>query len=155
MKQKCLDTNNTLFTATNFSIGVNITYAVNRYLAIIMNGQADYKASMSETHHTQKLDAPSGTAISLAEQIIAEHHTYTTWGLAGRDEANAHTLPITAHRMDDVPGIHEVMYKSDIDEISIRHSAYSRKGFAQGAVIAAEWVLDKKGVFTMGDMLKF
>ncbi len=155
IKQKCLEMGGTLFTATNFSIGVNITFAVNRYLAKIMSSQPDYKASMAETHHTQKMDAPSGTAISLAEQIIDEHNAYTAWGLAGRDDANAYTLPITAHREDDVPGIHEVIYKSEIDEISIRHSAFNRKGFAQGAVIAAEWVVQKKGVYTMGDMLKF
>lgn len=155
VKQKCEFVGGTLFTATNFSIGVNITFAVNRYLAKIMEGQPDYNASMSETHHIHKLDAPSGTAISLAEQVIDNHSTYTKWGLAGRDEANAHTLPITAHREDDVPGTHEVVYKSEIDEISIRHCAFNRKGFAQGAVIAAEWVLGKKGVYTMGDMLKF
>lgn len=155
VKQKCEEMGGTLFTATNFSIGVNITFAVNRYLARIMSGQPSYHASMAEIHHTQKLDAPSGTAISLAEQIIDEHPAYDTWGLAGRDDANAHTIPITAHRRDDVPGIHEVIYKSEIDEVSIRHSAFSRKGFAQGAVIAAEWVVEKKGVYTMGDMLKF
>lgn len=155
VKQKCEESNGTLFTATNFSIGVNITFAVNRYLAKIMSGQPSYKASMSETHHTQKLDAPSGTAITLAEQIIAGHESYEKWGLAGRDDISKGTLPITAHRMDDVPGIHEVMYKNEIDEITIRHSAYSRKGFAQGAVVAAEWALDKKGIYNMGDMLQF
>ncbi len=155
VKQRCTETNGTLFTATNFSIGVNIMFAVNRYLAKIMAGQPSYKASMTETHHTQKLDAPSGTAISLAEQVIKAHNGYDSWGLAGRDNIEKGILPITAHRRDDVPGIHDVIYTNEIDEISIRHSAYSRKGFAQGAVIAAEWTADKKGVFTMDDMLKF
>lgn len=155
VKKKCTDTKGTLFTATNFSIGVNIAFAVNQYLAKIMNGQPSYKVSMSETHHTQKLDAPSGTAITLAEQIIKEHKEYDKIGLAGRDSIIENTLPITAHRIDDVPGIHEVMYKNEIDEITVKHSAYSRKGFAQGAVVAAEWTLGKTGVFTMGDMLKF
>lgn len=155
VKKKCEETKGTLFTATNFSIGVNITFAINQYLARIMNGQPSYKASMAETHHTQKLDAPSGTAITLAEQIIKEHKNYHRIGLAGRDSIVENTLPVTAHRIDDVPGIHEIMYKNDIDEITIKHSAYSRKGFAQGAVIAAEWTLGKTGVFTMGDMLKF
>lgn len=155
VKKKCEETKGTLFTATNFSIGVNITFAVNRYLAKIMNGQPSYKVSMSETHHTQKLDAPSGTAITLAEQIIETHNSYDGIALAGRDVVNEKTLPITAHRIDDVPGIHEVMYKNDIDEITLKHSAYSRKGFGLGAVVAAEWTVDKKGVFTMSDMLKF
>lgn len=155
IKKKCADTKGTLFTATNFSIGVNIAFAVNQYLAKIMDGQPSYKVSMAETHHTQKLDAPSGTAITLAEQIIGQHSEYDKIGLAGRDTIIEKTLPITAHRIDDVPGIHEVIYKNEIDEITIKHSAYSRKGFAQGAVIAAEWTLGKKGVFTMGDMLKF
>jgi 4-hydroxy-tetrahydrodipicolinate reductase len=155
VKQKCIDTNNTLFTATNFSIGVNIMFAINTYLAKIMNGQPSYSASMAETHHIQKLDAPSGTAITLAEQIINNHDGYKNWGLAGRDNITNGIVPITAHRMDDVPGMHEVIYKNEIDEISIRHNAFSRKGFAQGAVIAAEWLNGKKGVHTMGDMLKF
>ncbi len=155
VKKRCEETKGTLFTATNFSIGVNITFAVNQYLAKIMNGQPSYKVSMAETHHTQKLDAPSGTAITLAEQIIKNHKGYKGIALAGRDIINEHTLPITAHRVDDVPGIHEVMYKNEIDEITIKHSAYSRKGFAQGAVVAAEWTKDKKGVFTMEDMLQF
>lgn len=155
VKKKCEEANGTLFTATNFSIGVNITFAINQYLAKIMNGQPSYKVSMSETHHTQKLDAPSGTAITLAEQIINEHKEYNKIGLAGRDNIIEKTLPITSHRIDDVPGIHEVMYKNEIDEITIKHSAYSRKGFGLGAVVAAEWTVDKKGVFTMSDMLKF
>lgn len=155
VKKKCEETKGTLFTATNFSIGVNITFAVNQYLAKVMNGQPSYKVSMAETHHTQKLDAPSGTAITLAEQIIKNHNRYNGIALAGRDIINETTLPVTAHRIDDVPGIHEVMYKNEIDEITIKHSAYSRKGFAQGAVVAAEWTNGKKGIFTMSDMLQF
>lgn len=155
VKKRCEETQGTLFTATNFSIGVNITFAVNRYLAKIMNTQPTYKVSISETHHTQKLDAPSGTAITLAEQLMDECPAYTHWGLAGRDNMDKNTLPITAHRINNVPGVHEVRYSNEIDEICISHSAYNRKGFAQGAVVAAEWLLGKKGVYTMADMLKF
>lgn len=155
VSKKCLDSNGTLFTATNFSIGVNIFYALNSYLSKIMDGQLSYKVRVEETHHIQKKDAPSGTAISLAEQITANHKGYNGWGLEGRDSMGQGIIPIGAHRIDDVPGLHEVKYNNAVDEITIRHNAFTRKGFAQGAIIAAEWVAGKKGVYTMGDMLKF
>ncbi|HYG15239.1 MAG TPA: 4-hydroxy-tetrahydrodipicolinate reductase [Bacteroidia bacterium] len=151
----CTEKNGTLFTATNYSIGVNLFFAANRYLAKLMGNHPNYKANIIEVHHKQKLDAPSGTAITTAEQLMGSHTAYKTWGLQGRDPLKEGVLPIQAIREDDVPGIHEVFYRSEIDEISLRHSAFSRKGFAQGAVLAAEWVAGKKGVFTMSDLLNF
>lgn len=135
--------------ATNYSLGVNIFFQINEYLAKIMNNHAQYNVSMEEIHHTQKLDAPSGTAITLAEGII-KHTDKTAWAL---DTAAGDEIPISAKRIDSVPGTHTVAYQSDIDSISITHTANSREGFALGAVVAAEWIVGKSGVFTMKDVL--
>ena len=146
----------TVLHATNFSLGVNIFFAVNRYLAVIMNDFKDYSASLVEIHHTQKLDAPSGTGISLAEQIIAKNDRYTTWKnepSTGKEDGQA--LPLESLRLPDVPGTHEIKYNSTIDSIELKHTAHNRDGFAQGSVLAAEWIQGKKGIFTMQDVLNF
>lgn len=141
------------FYASNFSLGVNIFFALNKYLAKIMDKHPEYKVKIQEIHHTQKLDAPSGTAITTADQIIANHHGLSDWKLGIESEPN--TIPIEALREENVPGTHTVKFESEIDEISINHIAKNRMGFALGAVMAAEWVQGKKGVYTMDDMLDF
>jgi 4-hydroxy-tetrahydrodipicolinate reductase len=141
--------------ATNFSLGVNIFFAVNRYLAGIMNDFKDYSASLLEIHHTQKLDAPSGTGISLAEQIIARNDRYSTWKNEPSSGEEGEALPIESLRLPDVPGTHEIKYNSKIDSIELKHTAHNRDGFAQGSVFAAEWIQGKKGIFTMQDVLNF
>lgn len=135
--------------ASNFSLGVNIFFELNRKLAEMMKGINEYNVHLEEIHHTQKLDAPSGTAITLAEGII-ENSEYTDWTL---DEIKNLHIPIKAKRIPDVPGTHTVTYTSEIDDIEIKHEAHNRTGFALGAVIAAEWLVNKKGVFTMKDVL--
>ena len=136
--------------SSNFSLGVNIFFELNAYLAKIMSQFSQYKPSIEEIHHTQKLDAPSGTAITLAESII-NTSDFSNWTL---DEAkNPSELLITAKRIPDVPGTHIITYKSHIDTLEIKHEAHNREGFAQGAVIAAEWILGKKGVYNMKDVL--
>lgn len=135
--------------ASNFSLGVNLFFELNKKLASLMNKFPEYKVAIEEIHHTQKLDAPSGTAITLAEQII-EQTGKKGWKL---DEAGEEEIPITAKRIDSVPGTHIITYNSPIDSIKIEHEAHSRDGFALGAIIAAEWLKDKKGVFTMKDVL--
>lgn len=146
----CQEENGAFIYASNFSLGVNIFFELNKQLAKMMSKLESYKVSMEEVHHTEKLDAPSGTAISLAEGIIAEHPHYTDWNLVSRRE---NTIPITAKRLDNVPGTHAISYTSKTDTITIEHEAHSREGFALGAVIAAEWLQDKTGVFTMKDVL--
>ena len=143
----------TFFYASNFSLGVNIFFALNKYLAGIMNQFPAYDVKMEETHHIHKLDAPSGTAITLAEDIIARLDRKNAW-VEGR-EPSAGEIGIKAIRRDEVPGIHTVQYESDVDTITITHDAKSRMGFALGAVIAAEFTCGKKGFLTMQDMLKF
>ena len=150
----CKKENQSLFYATNFSLGVNIFSAINKKLAEIMNRFPDYDLSLSETHHTQKLDAPSGTAISLAEGILSKVERKTHWELMEENQvAPSNALAIKAYRIKKVPGTHEITYQSDVDQIKIIHEAKSRKGFAKGALLAAEWVFDKKGVFSMNDLL--
>lgn len=155
----------TLFWASNFSIGVAIFSAVNRYLAKIMNGFTQYDVRMEETHHIHKLDAPSGTAITLAEDIIDNIDRKTDWvkgvqrladgTVEGTNDVSADRLAIESIRRDEVPGIHSVIYDSDADCITITHDAHSRKGFALGAVLAAEYTKDHKGLLTISDMFKF
>lgn len=141
----------TLFYATNFSIGVNLFFELNKKLAAFMNEHRGYDIEMEEIHHTQKLDSPSGTAITLAEQIIEHVERKHSWR---ENEANLSVeFPIYAKREPEVPGTHAVKWESDIDLIEIKHEAKNRKGFAKGALVAAEWLVDKKGVFTMSDML--
>jgi len=143
--------NNTAFLyASNFSVGVNLFFKLNKVLAQMMQPHKEYKISMEETHHIHKLDAPSGTAISLAEGII-ENSDISHWKL---DEEAKDSLSIQSLREGEVPGIHSIKYKSPIDDITIEHKAHNRKGFALGAVIAAEWIVGKKGVFKMDDVLK-
>ncbi|GGG48770.1 4-hydroxy-tetrahydrodipicolinate reductase [Croceivirga lutea] len=135
--------------ASNFSLGVNLFFALNKKLAAMMNGVADYKISMEEIHHTQKLDAPSGTAITLAEGIL-ENSVLTAWKLDANEEG---VLPIHSIREGQVPGTHTVNYDSAVDSIQIKHTAHGREGFALGAIIAAEWIHGKTGVYSMKDVL--
>lgn len=137
--------------ASNFSLGVNIFFEINKQLAKMMDQVSDYTTTIEEIHHTKKLDAPSGTAITLAEGII-ENSKKSAWELDG-DVNNEKIIPITAKRIPDVPGTHTISYDSEVDSIEIKHTAHSRKGFALGAVIAAEWIIGKSGVFSMRDVL--
>jgi len=136
--------------ASNFSLGVNIFFELNKNLSKMMKNLSQYNVSIEEIHHTQKLDAPSGTAITLAEGII-EQSNYKNWKLGATNEANE--ISIEAKRVENVPGTHSVNYESEVDSLNIIHTAHNRDGFALGAVIAAEWLLNKKGVFTMNDVL--
>ncbi|WP_299123443.1 4-hydroxy-tetrahydrodipicolinate reductase [uncultured Winogradskyella sp.] len=145
----CKEKNGTFLYASNFSLGVNIFFEINERLSQLMAGLPEYTTEIEEIHHTQKLDAPSGTAITLAEQIV-EHTKYNNWTL---EETKSDEIHIKAKRIEGVPGTHEITYNSDIDSISIKHTAHSRQGFAMGAVIAAEWIKNKKGVFSMKDVL--
>lgn len=145
----CKSKNGTFLYASNFSLSVNIFFEINQRLSQLMARVDGYNTKIEEIHHTQKLDAPSGTAITLAEHIIANTY-YKNWTL---DAANSDEIHIEAKRIENVPGTHEITYNSDIDSISIKHTAHSRQGFAMGAVIAAEWIKDKKGVFSMKDVL--
>ena len=145
----CNETNGTFLYASNFSLGVNIFFEVNKTLAKLIGKFPDYTVSMEEIHHTQKLDAPSGTAITLAEAII-DKSKYNNWTL---EDPNADEIQITAKRIEKVPGTHQINYDSEIDSIEIKHTAHNRQGFALGAVIAAEYIKDKKGIFTMTDVL--
>ena len=146
----CKKENGAFIYASNFSLGVNIFFELNNQLAKMMRQLKDYNVSIEEIHHTKKLDAPSGTAITLAESVI-ENSNFTNWELDKK--SNEKALPIFAKRIPEVPGTHTVSYDSSIDEIQIKHTAKNRQGFALGAVIAAEWLANKKGVFTMKDVL--
>ena len=139
-----------LISSSNFSLGVNIFFEINEHLAKIMSKFDSYKVQMEEIHHTQKLDAPSGTAISLAKGVI-ENSKYSNWTLENPTE---NEIPIESLRIADVPGTHTVTYKSEVDDIEIKHTAHNRDGFALGAVIAAEWIVGKQGVFSMKDVLE-
>ncbi|MFO8088108.1 MAG: 4-hydroxy-tetrahydrodipicolinate reductase [Bacteroidales bacterium] len=144
-------TGNTLFFAPNFSIGVNLLFELNRQLASLTTQHQQYKARINETHHIHKLDAPSGTAIALAEDITKRNEKYTGW--SQKDAEAKDTVLIHAERSGEVIGTHSVEWESDIDLIRLEHKAKNRNGFAIGAVVAAEWVKDKKGYFEMADML--
>jgi 4-hydroxy-tetrahydrodipicolinate reductase len=146
----CKVKNGAMIYASNFSLGVNLFFEMNTYLAKLMSKFDQYKVRMEEIHHTQKLDSPSGTAITLANDIINQSQ-YTNWAL---ENANANEVLINAKRIENVPGTHAVIYDSEIDSIEIKHIAHSRAGFALGAVIAAEWIIGKKGVFSMKDVLE-
>lgn len=153
IKQMCKEKGKTFFYASNFSVGVNIFFAVNKYLAKIMNNFPSYDVRMTETHHIHKLDAPSGTAITLAEGIVENIDRKSRWTLETAESSA--DLPIHAIREGEVPGIHEIIYESDADTISIKHDAKSRAGFALGAVIAAEFTAGKKGFLGMNDLFHF
>ncbi|MGM9805001.1 MAG: 4-hydroxy-tetrahydrodipicolinate reductase [Candidatus Aphodosoma sp.] len=158
IRKEIADGGYTLFWTSNFSLGVNILFAINRQLAKIMNDCPAYSAHLTEVHHTAKKDAPSGTAITLAEGLIENIDRIGSWALTDGDSGTAGgTLPVTAIRKGTVPGIHEVEYTSAVDRISIRHEAFSRDGFALGAVMAAEYVVSsgQKGLLGMDDMLCF
>jgi 4-hydroxy-tetrahydrodipicolinate reductase len=135
--------------ASNFSLGVNLFFELNRYLAGLMSGVPGYSVHMTEIHHSGKKDAPSGTAISLAEGIIA-NSGYQSWTL---DREEAGSIPVVSERTGEVPGTHRIAYESEVDRIEIEHRAHSREGFAQGALLAAEWLVGKQGVFEMKDVL--
>ncbi|MCL7763210.1 4-hydroxy-tetrahydrodipicolinate reductase [Polaribacter sp. Z014] len=146
----CKEKNSAFIYASNYSLGVNIFFELNKQLAKMMSSLEDYNISMEEIHHTKKLDAPSGTAITLAEGII-ENSSKNNWELD--EKTSEENIPIVAKRIPDVPGTHTVWYDSEVDSIEIKHTAHSRKGFALGAVVAAEWILGKKGIFSMKDVL--
>ena len=150
MIKLCENRNGSFIYASNFSIGVNLFFSINEYVSNLMEPWKDYQVSIEEIHHTKKLDAPSGTAITLAEEIV-KNSDKKNWKL--NEEADG-TIKITAKRMDEVKGTHIINYDSNIDTISIKHEAHSRDGFALGALLAAEWLADKKGIFTMKDVLQ-
>jgi 4-hydroxy-tetrahydrodipicolinate reductase len=147
----------TLLHASNFSIGVNVFFDINKRLAKLMANHSDYKPSLEETHHVHKLDAPSGTAVTIANDIMLENDKLESWKLGEEKapEVKPWQLPVTSYRKPEVPGTHLVTYESPIDTIQISHTAHSREGFALGAVIAAEFIQEKKGIFTMQDVIKF
>mgnify|MGYP001685151071 CR=1 FL=1 len=165
VERMCTEGGQTLFWASNFSIGVAIFSAVNRYLAKIMNGFPQYNVEMEEVHHVHKLDAPSGTAITLAEEIIKDLDRKDKWvkGFqhaadgteSGSNKVAPNELPIASIRRDEVPGIHSISYDSEADKITITHDAHSRKGFALGAVLAAEYTKEHTGLLTTSDLFKF
>lgn len=165
VEKLCTEGGKTLFWASNFSVGVAIFAAINRYLAKIMNGFPQYDVEMEETHHVHKLDAPSGTAITLAEDILENMDRKEKWvkGLqhhadgseSGSNNVATEELPIASIRRDEVPGIHSISYNSEADKITITHDAHSREGFALGAVLAAEYTKDHEGLLTTSDLFKF
>lgn len=160
IKNKCVSSNNTLLYASNFSIGVNVFFYVNKILAKIMNRYPQYEVQVEEIHHTGKLDSPSGTAMTIAEGILEELDRKNEWvnELVGSENElilKQEQLLIESHRIEDVPGTHTVIYSSEIDDIEFKHKAHSRAGFALGAVMAAEWLQDKTGFYNITDMFDF
>jgi len=151
IKANCLKNKNSLFHATNFSVGVNLFWKITEQMAKLMNGFPEYEASLQEIHHIHKLDKPSGTAITTAEKLIANQSQKKKWSLENKNLKDE--LYIDVIREDEVPGTHTVYYKSGVDEINLTHLAYNRKGFALGAVLASEFLIGKQGVYTMSDML--
>jgi 4-hydroxy-tetrahydrodipicolinate reductase len=160
IKDKCESSNNSMLYASNFSIGVNVFFFVNKLLAKIMDRYQQYEVQVEEIHHTQKLDAPSGTAITIAEGIIEGLKRKTGWvnELAGQGEVQvvkSEQLLIESYRIEDVPGTHTVIYSSEVDDIEFKHTAHNRAGFALGAVLAAEWLKGKNGFHSVNDMFDF
>ncbi len=154
LSKLCNLQNTAMIHATNFSLGVNLFFKLNQQLARLMNNHPSYNCSVNEIHHTEKKDAPSGTGITIAEGIINELDQYTNWeNNSLQTVTNPKHLVLTSERLPNVPGTHEVVYENQIDKIEISHTAHNRKGFALGSVIAAEWIVNKKGVFTMSDVL--
>jgi 4-hydroxy-tetrahydrodipicolinate reductase len=152
VEQHCQAKNGTLLYSSNFSLGVNLFFKLNEYLSKLMDRYDQYEVTIDETHHTQKKDAPSGTAISLAQGVIKNLKRKTEWKMGVTE--NPHSLVINSFRIDPAPGTHVVKYTSDIDDIEITHTAHSREGFASGAVLVAEWLAGKKGIYTMDDFLQ-
>jgi len=160
VEQKCRAGNNTLLYASNFSVGVNVFFYVNKVLAKLMNRYPQYDVQVEEIHHTQKLDAPSGTAITIAEGILDGLKRKNTWvnEVIGQQDdviAKPNELLIESHRIEEVPGTHTVIYSSEVDELEFKHTAHSRAGFALGAILAAEWLHGKKGFYSIQDMFDF
>ena len=160
VKNTCEQGNNTLLYASNFSVGVNVFFFVNKVLAKIMNRYPQYEVQVEEIHHTQKLDSPSGTAMTISEGILSELDRKNEWvnELIGSGEefiVKPDQLLIESHRIEDVPGTHTVIYSSEVDDIEFKHKAHNRAGFALGAVLAAEWLEDKTGFYTITDMFDF
>jgi 4-hydroxy-tetrahydrodipicolinate reductase len=160
IKNECLSSNNTLLYGSNFSVGVNLFFHLNKVLAKLMNNYPAYEVQVEEIHHTQKLDAPSGTAMTIAEEIIVELDRKSEWlnevvGTPITAVIKNEQLLIESHRIENVPGTHTVVYSSEVDEIEIKHTAHSRAGFALGAVIAAEWLQNKQGFYNIADVFNF
>ena len=153
VENACSQKEGGLFYTSNFSLGVNLFFKLNEQLANLMQPYPTYRVSIDETHHTQKKDAPSGTAITLAEGVIKNQPLIKEWQLG--ETSNQHSIVINAFRKDPVPGTHVVKYVSAIDDIEIKHVAHSREGFAHGAVLVAEWMVGKKGIYSMRDFLNF
>ncbi|WP_316772784.1 4-hydroxy-tetrahydrodipicolinate reductase [Pedobacter frigiditerrae] len=160
IKNDCLSSNNTLLYGSNFSVGVNLFFHLNKVLAKLMNNYPAYEVQVEEIHHTQKLDAPSGTAMTIAEEIIEELDRKSEWlnevvGTPIPDVIKNEQLLIESHRIENVPGTHTVVYSSEVDDIEIKHTAHNRAGFALGAVIAAEWLQNKQGFYNIADVFNF
>lgn len=160
IKNDCLSSNNTLIYGSNFSIGVNLFFQLNKVLAKLMNNYPAYEVQVEEIHHTQKLDSPSGTAMTVAEDIIEQIDRKNEWvnELIGNEmpkTIQSNHLLIESHRIENVPGTHTVVYSSEVDEIEIKHTAHSRAGFALGALVAAEWLQNKKGFYNIADIFNF
>jgi 4-hydroxy-tetrahydrodipicolinate reductase len=160
IKNDCLNSNNTLLYGSNFSIGVNLFFHLNTVLAKLMNNYPAYEVQVEEIHHTQKLDAPSGTAMTIAEGIIEELDRKSEWlnevvGTPIPDVIKNEQLLIESHRIENVPGTHTVVYSSEVDDIEIKHTAHNRAGFALGALVAAEWLQNKQGFYNVADVFKF
>ena len=153
VEENCKEMNGSFLYASNFSVGVNIFFELNKKLAALIKPHSAYDVAIEEIHHTQKKDAPSGTAITLAEEIIEVSGKKNKW--VNRDSENENQLSIVSKRIDEVPGTHSVKYSSSVDDIEIIHTAHNRKGFAEGAVLAAEFINGKKGIFSMKDVLNF
>jgi 4-hydroxy-tetrahydrodipicolinate reductase len=153
VEEKCKELNGSFLYASNFSVGVNIFFELNKKLATLIKPHQSYNVQLEEIHHTQKKDAPSGTAITLAEQIIDVSDKKNKW--VNNDTENKNEVSIISKRIDEVPGTHSVKYISSVDDIEIIHTAHNRKGFAEGAVLAAEFINGKKGIFSMKDVLNF
>jgi len=153
IEEKCKELNAAFLYASNFSVGVNIFFELNKKLAGLLKPHPSYRVAIEEIHHTQKKDAPSGTAITLAEQIIELSDEKNKW--VNNDTTNKNELSIISKRIDEVPGTHSVKYSSSVDDIEIIHTAHNRKGFAEGAVLAAEFLKGKKGIYSMKEVLGF
>ncbi|MEP7110630.1 MAG: 4-hydroxy-tetrahydrodipicolinate reductase [Ferruginibacter sp.] len=153
VKLKCKEMNGALVYASNYSVGVNLFFEINKLLARLMDHQTDYNVSLEEIHHTEKKDAPSGTAITLAEQILENLGRKKQW--INHSSLSPEDLSIISERIDPAPGTHKIKYTSPVDDIEIIHTAHNRKGFATGAVLAAEFIRDKKGIFSMKEVLGF
>lgn len=160
IKNECLNHNHSLLYGSNFSIGVNLFFHINQVLAKVMNNYPAYDVQVEEIHHTQKLDSPSGTAMTIAEEIIENLDRKTEWvneldGNVPAEVLKQDQLLIASERIENIPGTHTVVYSSEVDEIEIKHTAHNRAGFALGAVVAAEWLENKQGFFNISDIFNF